>query len=117
MPKSEVVSIHEREMRESSDPIERAISSTRLARWHQGRNETARCRFALATAADSLPAIREDRERLWCCAELVETMRGAGLSAEARTLADKVITRGTVAFVLKRPDVNWAAPLWQISSM
>jgi tetratricopeptide (TPR) repeat protein len=106
MPSSEDISTHQMRMRESSDPIERAISSTRLARWHQGRNETARCRFALATAADSLPAIRENRERFWCCAELVETMRRAGLSAEAKTLADKIITRDTVASVLKQPDLK-----------
>jgi hypothetical protein len=106
MPKSEVVSIHEREMREASDAIQRTVSATLLARWYQDRNETARCRFALATAAQSLPGIRDESERLWCCAELVETMRGAGLSAEARILADKVITRDTVASVLKQPDVK-----------
>jgi tetratricopeptide (TPR) repeat protein len=104
MPRSEDISTHEREMRESLDPMQRAVSSTLMARWYQDRNETARCRLALATAAESLPRIRSDFERVRCCAELAETMRGAGLSAEARTLVDKIITRDALPLALKEPD-------------
>jgi len=105
-PRSEDVTNDERLMKETSDPTQRAVISTYLARWYQGHNQAARCRFAIATAAESISGIRSNRDRIRCCAELAETMIGAGLSQEARRLVDEVATRDVVASVLKRPDVK-----------
>jgi hypothetical protein len=87
MPRSDDISAHEKRMREPLDPEQRTTSSTLLARWYQGHNDSARYRFAVATAAEALPGIRGDYERLSCCAELGETTLRAGSSAEARIRA------------------------------
>jgi hypothetical protein len=110
MPRSEDISVHEERTHQPSDPEQRTISSIILARWYQGRNDMARCRFSVATAAESLAGIGSDYERLSCCAELGETMLRAGWSAEARRLVDTVVTRDGVASALKGSDVRALPP-------
>jgi len=110
MPTSEDISAHEAFMRASSDPKQRTISSTCMARWYQAHNDVARCRFAVATAAESLPGIRGDYERLSCCVELAETMRRAGWSSEARNLVESLVTRGGVVSAMKHEDVSALPP-------
>ncbi len=110
MPRSEDIGTHEKRMHESSDPVERTVSSTLLARWYQGRYDMVRCRFAVTVAVETLPRIRGDYERLSRCAELAETMLRAGWSSEARGLAGKVATRDGVASALKGTDVSALPP-------
>jgi tetratricopeptide (TPR) repeat protein len=105
-PRTDDISIHDRLMNDRSDPIQRAVSSTLVARWCLRHNQAARCRFAIATAAESLSLIRNDYQRVACCADLAETMLDAGLSVEAKGVVDAEASRDTVAAVLKEPAVK-----------